>query len=530
MPAALGMDEYKRRLRQKFGSDLNVRGTYESMLSLLTHNCPKCKKDYTATPQTLLSFKKLASCTPCSRKAINDGTRITVEVMEAKLAKKFKGKLTMTNFVSAHKPATFRCKCGDTWENKPYEVLKSKTGQCRACASKKMAKKRRSTHAQFMAAFKASKRTDLKILGKYTKSQEPIKVSCTTCKHVWDSQPNRILFSNSGCPECSKRNRMLRTKDVKIAGRKFCVQGYEPQVIEDLVARGCPVKAIHVFSGGKVPIIPYTFNGQDKEYWPDIRVGKAIYEVKSDYTLLAEFKKNVAKAKAVIATGRKFYLMVYLPEEDRVLRLPKDWYKMKEDEVRKYIRRQTLNELTILSMDPGTTNHAWSVLKVSRPFKVQVVASGMIENTVKDLKGNMRPKVLEYVGEIAELVEMYGATHLIMERYMARGMKGATIECVNVMIGAVLSALGLARLGVRGKNALLIPASQWKNEWNRRSSLENFYKKVNCVAHQVDSVGIGLYGAAHWLDEKPFEGIVKLEKVLAKQINATNLGKAIKGR
>jgi hypothetical protein len=99
---------------------------------------------------------------------------------------------------------------------------------------------------------------------------------------------------------------------------------------------------------------------------------------------------------------------------------------------------------------------------------------------------------------------------------MARGMKGSTIELVNCMLGALV-----ARSGLKSQNVKLLPAAQWKNEFNRIYNLEEFYKSVNCVDHQADASLIGLYGAHVWYGVKPFTGMAA--KVFAKQLNTHNL-------
>ena len=106
-----------------------------------------------------------------------------------------------------------------------------------------------------------------------------------------------------------------------------------------------------------------------------------------------------------------------------------------------------------------------------------------------------------------------------MERFMARGMKGTTIELVNIMIG-YLSAMWKSR---NKRSFKLLTAAQWKNEWNRRSDLKEFYKKASCEVHQVDAIGIGMYGGAFWFDAEPFKDIKLFEKELVKQIEIADV-------
>lgn len=82
-------------------------------------------------------------------------------------------------------------------------------------------------------------------------------------------------------------NRTYQFKIIKLKGKTFKVQGYEPQAIEYLhKCLNVPVDAIQV--GSEVPSIPYTYKGKSHVYHPDMRVkikGKwYLLEVKSTYT------------------------------------------------------------------------------------------------------------------------------------------------------------------------------------------------------------------------------------------------------
>jgi hypothetical protein len=75
-----------------------------------------------------------------------------------------------------------------------------------------------------------------------------------------------------------------------------------------------------------------------------------------------------------------------------------------------------------------------------------------------------------------------------------------------------------------------ITAAQWKNRWNKVAPLDDFYRAVGVVPHQVDATSIALYGAAVWFGTPFFEFLGKangLEKY-KKSIEATNEGKTIK--
>jgi hypothetical protein len=79
---------------------------------------------------------------------------------------------------------------------------------------------------------------------------------------------------------------------------------------------------------------------------------------------------------------------------------------------------------------------------------------------------------------------------------MNRGIRGNTGELVGLMLGAV----ALAPV----QDVTFIPASQWKNAFNRNADLKLTYDQSRLVPHVIDATAIALYGACSLLDVKPF--------------------------
>jgi hypothetical protein len=125
-----------------------------------------------------------------------------------------------------------------------------------------------------------------------------------------------------------------------LGGRTFRVQGYEPQALE-WILRNTTVKAsdIRVDTSGEVPTILYKLGRRTRSYFPDIFIPKrnTIVEVKSTYTLgLASgngWRKNQAKAKAVLTAGYKFVMLVMDAKGGRMFRMPTDWYSRSRQSV-----------------------------------------------------------------------------------------------------------------------------------------------------------------------------------------------------
>jgi hypothetical protein len=67
-----------------------------------------------------------------------------------------------------------------------------------------------------------------------------------------------------------------------------------------------------------MPKIWYIFEGKKHRYYPDVRLGNRLYEVKSSWTFGAENSRRrkiiKAKAKACQNLGYKFKCIVYSPK------------------------------------------------------------------------------------------------------------------------------------------------------------------------------------------------------------------------
>lgn len=149
-----------------------------------------------------------------------------------------------------------------------------------------------------------------------------------------------------------------------------------------------------------------------------------------------------------------------------------------------------------LCADPGSSNYGFSIVEMKLyPGKnavFKVLTNGLVENRVNALNRAdlFEDQVKSHLREMKGYIEEYNVDCIIIERYMTRGIKGSTIEFVNVMIGALSVVAFAKKLKVK-----TLPASQWKNELKRRGEdLKSRYKQVLTTPHQLDSVLMGIYG------------------------------------
>ena len=383
--------------------------------------------------------------------------------------------ISVEQFIGMVRITPMLCKCGAEFVSTPKKVVKS---GCPECASVERMLGKWKTVSLAVLKRLAKDRLDVKIVARH-KTERLVKAVCR-CGYKWTQNAVSLLVHLGGCPRCS--------------------------------ATTCTVVGTKSIHSDRMPCISFTLNGSTHSISAHASRGKKLYHLVAREHI--DFKKLLLAEKSATKAGKSLILGIV---EGGKIRLVPDWKNKSLEQVDAWLRRRDLTKIRILSMDPGVENYAWSVLDVSRPFEVKVLASGMIKNTVREMTKGMHEQLCKFVDDVQSIMNEFDPEFLIAERYMSRGMGGTTIELVNAMIGAV--ALMWKKSSDRVK---FIPAAEWKNRWNSKSSLDEFYQKVNCAVHQVDSIGIGIYGAAYWLDERPFETIKKLEKILPRQINATD--------
>jgi hypothetical protein len=183
----------------------------------------------------------------------------------------------------------------------------------------------------------------IKLVGKFVGQTIKTEHVCLACKYHWSPLPDNVL-SGSGCPACSKDQANSgwkhRTK-LQIGKRVVNVQGYEPQAVDYLSQCGCNVEKLLFNTHEGKPTFNYTRRGKQHLYIPDFYYApkQRVIEVKSVWTLFqdrATFRRNCAKARAVIAAGYEFCLLV-MSEVGNRLTLPRNWYEYRYEDLQKLV-------------------------------------------------------------------------------------------------------------------------------------------------------------------------------------------------
>jgi hypothetical protein len=118
--------------------------------------------------------------------------------------------------------------------------------------------------------------------------------------------------------EFERRQRVWR-KYKFTSGREVRVQGYEPEFIDELLKRGVDESDI-ITERCRMPEIRYdwseekdgqTIEHKNSVYFPDMRVGDRLYEVKSGWTYESQKTRNLAKFEACKAQGYELDVVIY---------------------------------------------------------------------------------------------------------------------------------------------------------------------------------------------------------------------------
>lgn len=187
-------------------------------------------------------------------------------------------------------------------------------------------------------------------------------------------------------------------------------------------------------------------------------------------------------------------------------------------------RKSTSKTVTVIGHDPAQVNYGVTALKVKvekGKASYRILQSKMLQNTLKDLKENVRDQLFNYVQEVKDVLGNDSVSLVGIERFMNRGgFTGAQNEVVNQMIGALYFLYSSD-----GKDVHQFSSAIWKAECNRHFQLDkprkgfdevsadSLYKlaqKSKVPNHLVDSSLQALFLAQRELGVKIISKFAKL--------------------
>ncbi len=180
--------------------------------------------------------------------------------------------------------------------------------------------------------------------------------------------------------------------------------------------------------------------------------------------------------------------------------------------------------LRIFAHDPGSRNYGYAIVEgwLSRPDRVEfrVLRNGLCPCPMNNLKDHRarQAQSRRYLGWARKMAERYEVNGIFGERYMTRGIKGPTVESINMMLG-LLQSLCLPDA--------FVPAATWKNAVTRHEiDLKAEYKFCRTAPHQLDASLIGVYALHQAFGVKDFGSMTeKRFHKLVDQIEATSKAK-----
>lgn len=150
-----------------------------------------------------------------------------------------------------------------------------------------------------------------------------------------------------------------------------------------------------------------------------------------------------------------------------------------------------MKKVTVLAHDPGSKNYGVAVVQGSKQgdtLRIRVLASGKQKSLVNQLKrGSLLRKQLDaYVNEVLAVKKKYKPHYFVAERYMTRGIKGLSVECINMMLSAAVREIEIPYT--------LLAAVTWKRFVEKCGvDLKKAYKWCKAEPHQLDSALMGVY-------------------------------------
>lgn len=497
MPALLTKTEFKKRLSEKYNSEISLFGKYVNTMTYAKF-IHSCGHKWTTQPQILLYGTRKFGCPKCAREAVKKANalaykkRLKLKTLSpwTNVTKYYKhieklwgDHFNVSGYTGAKSKVSITCnRCGTTWTDR-YNFYLNKN-PCQYCVS--------------------------------TASHENLNEKT---KEFITHAYNELFFNVeqiarlTGFKKSTIRSLLQETTDFINGKLKLGKRSVE------LLHRGRDVSsaslyktfnrrlASHVYKRYRTIIDPAGLLDTGPEYHLDhilsIRDGFIRYPEPLDIRLLNHpanlqvlpAKLNVEKnatswltRKELKHAARKFeikYGKVTFPKHFNF----------------KFSRKIDLSDLkgvTIIGLDPGSKNFGVFVGRVygtTEVLKIEVLHTAMLQHTIHDLTTTTLDRTIErFLDELGFLYDKYLPDLVVVERFQARGIKGSINETVNMMIGMILMQALHAYCEEIPVVRPCTPAS-WKNKVNRFCDLKELYnegKQIGLLPHQIDSALMGI--------------------------------------
>ena len=168
--------------------------------------------------------------------------------------------------------------------------------------------------------------------------------------------------------------------------------------------------------------------------------------------------------------------------------------------------------MRIFSADPGTKNFAFAITEhvmVNGKMRSKIIGTGMLNKALTKLNGDIVKDIKAFERELVAIRNKYKPDLAAFERFQSRGLKGTTIECINMMLTIMVQVFSK-------QSPKLLLASTWKNRVNKRVDLKAAYKDYGLsrkrspkTPHELDATLIGFYIATRYHGMTDFQNFTE---------------------
>jgi Zn finger protein HypA/HybF involved in hydrogenase expression len=202
-------DEASARIKQKFGTKIEVLSQYTGTKSRLDVRC-ECGHQWTPTAEKLFTGR---GCRKCGHIRTGQAKRLTHTEAVERINIRFFGKITVTGqYKTEGTRLDVRCACGHQWAPMPRDLF-SGYG-CPKCGKKRMAEAQSLSHDEVVARIEKQSGGKISVLGQYKGLKKPISVRCSVCSRQWSTAPGSLLNGN-GCAKCSGRLQITQEEAIQ---------------------------------------------------------------------------------------------------------------------------------------------------------------------------------------------------------------------------------------------------------------------------------------------------------------------------
>lgn len=319
---------------------IKLLGKIADPLVGVPHQCLTCTHRWAPTPANILHTA--AGCPECGKRSI---LKLRLEKKRAEFSALLKANNVrlVGEFAGMEQRVSLEWQCGHSADLTPKGTVR-RGFTCPTCTKPKAKSLLDAPRKEFLHALAARGYT---LLGEYTGTSNKHRIQCGRCQHSWRTR-TYVITGGSGCPVCANLGG-FKVKRVRVGGRVFEVQGYEPVALRCIKAHGISMREV-VHGRLKVPRFTYEQNGKTHMYYPDFQIRQSVVEVKSLWTAglnptypdsLKYLRTLKAKARAVIEAGYKFKLLIFKGNETKgwsVAHLPDNWLKLSQRQFIKEIK------------------------------------------------------------------------------------------------------------------------------------------------------------------------------------------------